>query len=687
MSQYQRSTCPHDCPSACGLLVERLGPDRIGRVKGDPDHGYTRGVICAKVSRYQERNHHAGRLNKPLLRVGKKGVGIEAFEPISWDQALDRVAAEMRSASESYGPESVWPYKYAGTMGLIQLNALVRLRNLAGYSVQKETICVGLSGPGCTVGTGKRQGVDPREIPESELVVLWGCNAVHTQVNVMHYVSQAKKNGAKLVVIDPYLNATAEKADAHLMLKPGTDAALACAVMHVLIAEELADFTYLAQYTDADEDFYTHIASKSPEWAAEITGLSAQSIREFARLYGSTKRSFVRAGYGLSRSRNGAMSMHAVMCLPAVTGAWMVRGGGALQGTGVHEFNFHRLQGLDKTRGDARELDQSRIGPILDGTGEEMQGAAPVKCLLIQNTNPMAVAPASKQVRAGFEREDLFICVHEQFMTETAAMADIVLPATTFVEHDDIYASNGHTFLGLGPKLIDGPGEAKPNTWVIQQLAQRLGLTHEFFSMTDAEQVEALLSDSDYPETALFEDHVRLDCALHEDEAHFRDGFKHQDKRFHFRADWAAVGDSQRRLPSLPDFVDNIEKISARCPFRLVTAPARWFLNTSFTEVETSQRREGGEPYALVHPDDLLAQGIAEGELLEVGNHRAQLQLLARSFAGLQRGVVVVHSVWPSGHFIGGLGVNALVGADSPPPNGGAAFHDTAVWIKAVAAT
>ena len=682
MSEFLRTTCPHDCPSACGLLVERLDDGRIGRVKGDPAHDYTRGVICGKVSRYQERTHHANRLTTPLQRVGEKGVGIEAFEPISWEQALDRVAMEFKDATDRFGAESVWPYKYAGTMGLVQVNALERLRNLGGYSRQKETICVGLSGPGATVGSGRRQGVDPREMAESELVVLWGCNAVYTQVNVMHYVSQAKKKGAKLVVIDPYRNATAEKADLHLMVKPGTDAALACAVMQVMIEEELADFAYLANYTDADEGFYRHLSSRTPEWAAEITGLTAQAIREFARLYGQSKRSFIRMGYGLSRSRNGAMSMHAGLCLPAVSGAWQYRGGGALQGTGVHQFNMHRLHGLDVSVNGARLLDQSRIGPILEGSGAEMQGAVPVKCLLIQNTNPMAVAPESKQVHAGFKRDDLFICVHEQFMTETAAMADIVLPATTFVEHDDVYAANGHTYLGLGPKLIEALGEAKPNTWVIRELAKRLGIEHEFFGLTDQEQVEALLEDSNYLVASEFEDGVRLDCAFSEDDAHFRNGFKHADKRFHFRADWAAVGDTEGRLPSLPDFVSNIDAARDSHPFRLITAPARWFLNTSFTEVENSQRREGTEPYVLVHPDDLEQLGIEDGTDLEIGNDRASLRLKARAFDGLQLGVVVVHSVWPGTRFKDGLGINALVGADSPPPNGGAAFHDTAVWLR-----
>ncbi len=686
MTEFLRTTCPHDCPSACGLLVERVDGTRIARVKGDPAHDYTRGVICGKVSRYQERNHHSERLTEPLKRVGAKGVGMESFAPISWDEALDRVASEFNSATANFGAESIWPYKYAGTMGLIQQNAIERLRSLAGYSLQKDTICVGLSGPGSTVGSGMRRGVDPREIAESELVVLWGCNAVHTQVNVMHFVAQARKQGAQLVVVDPYRNATADKADIHLMLKPGSDAALACAVMQVMIAEGLADSSYLEKYTDADPDFYQHIASRTPEWASGITGLDAGTIRRFARLYGKTKRSFIRLGYGHSRSRNGAMSMHAAMCLPAVSGAWQYRGGGALQGTGVAQFDMDKLRARDRAVAGVRELDQSRIGPILDGSGAEMQGATPVKCLLIQNTNPMVVAPASTQVHAGFNREDLFICVHEQFMTETAAMADIVLPATTFVEHDDIYISNGHTFIGLGPKLIDGPGEAKPNSWVISKLAERLGIDDRDFTLSDTQMIDELLAYSNYPAVATFEDGVRLDCAFSEDKAHFRDGFDHPDKRFHFHADWAAVGDSEGVLPALPDYVPLIEKESASHPFRLVTAPARWFLNSSFTEVENGKRREGGAPHALVHPEDLESLGISPNSDLLIGNDRAELQLQARAFEGLQRGVVVVHSLWPGHTFKNGLGVNALVGADSPPPNGGAAFHDTAVWLRPIIA-
>lgn len=681
MVETVRSTCPHDCPSTCGLLVERLSDGAIGKVKGDPDHDYTRGVICAKVSRYRERNHHPDRLMKPLLRIGEKGRGREAFAEIDWSEALDRVADGIQRAIAQHGSESVWPYQYAGTMGLIQRQSINKLRHVANFSGQRETICSALAVPGVIAGIGSRRGVDSREMAESELIVLWGCNAVHTQVNVMHFVSEARRKGAKLVVIDPYYNATAAKADQHLMLRPGTDAALACATMNVLIEEGMADRQFMAEFTDADAAFFEHLDARTPAWAADITGLSAEQIVDFARLFGSTRKSYIRLGYGHTRSRNGAMSMHAAQCLASVTGSWHERGGGALQATGVYHMNTDVMTGAEYADSRIRELDQSRIGPILDGSGPEMQGAPPVAALLIQNTNPVTVAPESTRVRDGFMRDDLFIAVHEQFMTDTASMADVVLPATTFLEHDDLYIAGGHTYMGLGLKLVESPGETRPNTWVIRELAERLGVSHPHFAMTDLEQIDALLEASGYPPHTAFEDGVRLDCALPEDKAHFRDGFDHPDGRFHFYADWQSLGDSENRLPRLPDYVDLLEQASEQFPYRLVTAPARWFLNTSFTEGRENRRREG-EPRILMHPDDLGVLGLASGDWAEIGNARASLALPVNAFAGVQRGVVIVHSIWPHSSYRDGMGVNALIGADSPPPDGGAAFHDTAVFVR-----
>jgi len=416
------STCPHDCPSACALEVEKVDANTIGRIYGAKANSYTDGVICAKVANYQERIHHPQRLLKPLRRNGAKGDGRSAFQEISWESALDAVAEGLLKAEQRYGAEAIWPYYYAGTMGLIQRDGINRLRHCKGYSGQHSTICSSAAGAGWDAGVGAMRGVDAREIEHSDLVVLWGCNAVHTQINLMHHTTRSRKqNGAQVVVIDPYRTATADKADVHLMLRPGTDGALACAVMHVLFNENYADRDYLRKYTDVPEELEAHLKTKTPAWAATITGLSTAEIINFAHLYGRSKASFIRASYGFTRTRNGATNMHAVSCLPAITGAWQYKGGGALySNSGLSNVNTNLIEGLDEINPATRILDQSRIGPILTGDKSDLGDGPPVNALFIQNTNPLVVMPASGQVRKGFMRDDLFVCVHEQFMTETA---------------------------------------------------------------------------------------------------------------------------------------------------------------------------------------------------------------------------------------------------------------------------
>ena len=438
------SVCPHDCPSACALEVERIKPapgapgGRIGRIRGAAAQGYTAGIVCAKVGRYAERQYHPDRLSVPLRRVGDKGTGRTAFVPLSWDAALDIVAEGLTRAAQRRGSEAVWPHYYAGTMGLVQRDGLQRLRHAMRYSRQHSTICNALTDAGWLVGHGVKRGVDGREMAKSDLIVVWGGNPVSTQVNVMTHIARARKErGAQFVVIDPYRTGSAEIADLHLAPLPGTDGALACAVMHVLFKEGYADHAYMARYTDDPAGLEAHLETRTPAWAAAITGLSQDEIVAFARLYGRTKRAYLRIGYGFSRSRNGAAQLFAVSCLPAVTGAWQYEGGGALHSNhGLIPLDRRLIEGLDLVDQSTRILDQSRIGPILIGDKRDLGDGPPVDALFIQNTNPMVVSPDSGRVHKGFARDDLFICVHEQFMTETASMADIVLPATTFLEHD-----------------------------------------------------------------------------------------------------------------------------------------------------------------------------------------------------------------------------------------------------------
>ncbi|MCC2107633.1 MAG: molybdopterin-dependent oxidoreductase, partial [Hyphomicrobiales bacterium] len=332
--ERRNSTCPHDCPSVCALDVEVLGPDRIGRIRGAERQTYTAGVVCAKVARYAQRVHHPDRLLHPLKRVGPKGSG--QFERISWDEAFDTIAARFLEAERRHGAESVWPYYYAGTMGRVMRDGINRLTHAKKYSRFYSTICVNLAWPGYIAGTGRLAGPDPREMAKSDCVVIWGTNAVATQVNVMTHATRARKErGAKIVAVDVYRNATMEQADMALCLRPGTDGALACAVMHVLFREGLADRDFMAKYTDAPEELEAHLQTRTPEWASAITGLSVAEIEEFARLVGRTKRTFFRLGYGFSRQRNGAVNMHAASCIASVTGAWAHEGGGAFHNNGA----------------------------------------------------------------------------------------------------------------------------------------------------------------------------------------------------------------------------------------------------------------------------------------------------------------------------------------------------------------
>jgi anaerobic selenocysteine-containing dehydrogenase len=678
------SVCPHDCPSTCALEVELLAPNKIGRVRGSSSNSYTAGVICAKVARYAERQHHPERLGTPLQRVGAKGEGMSAFRPISWDQALDEVAEAFIKAEARYGSETVWPYFYAGTMGYVQRDGIERLRHAKRYSRYKQTICVALADSGWIAATGSRRGLDPREMEESDLIVVWGGNPVATQVNVMNWVSRARKaRGAKFVVVDPYRTGTAEQADLHIMPKPGTDAAVACAMMNVLFAEGLADLAYMEKFTDAPGELRQHVSSRTPEWAEAISGVPAQQIREFARLYGSTKRSFIRVGYGFSRSRNGPVQMHAVACLPAVTGAWQVKGGGALYAnTAIYHLNRGVIEGHALIDPSLRVLDQSRIGPILTGDKRDLGDGPPVTAMLIQNTNPVVVCPESLKVREGFLRDDLFVCVHEQFMTDTAKMADIVLPATTFLEHDDIYTSSGHTHLQLARKVLEPFAEARPNHAVICALAKRLGVDHPSFSMTEWELIEETLKASKLPPTSEFHEGKWLDCALPFETAHYLDGFGHPDKKFRFKPKWDEMGPEFADLPLLPDHCAIIDNADDEHPFRLVAAPARQFLNSTFTETPGSRAREI-RPAVMMHPRDCQRLGIVDGARVRVGNRRGAIVVHAKEFDGLQPGVIVIESIWPNEAFEEGIGVNVLTSADAGPPRGGAVFHDTAVWVRA----
>ena len=679
------SACPHDCPSGCSLEVIVGTDGRIGRIAGAKAQSYTSGVICAKVARYAERVHHADRLLHPMRRVGAKGEG--RFERITWDAALDTIAEAFHKATAAQGSEAVWPYHSGGTMGQVQRYGMELFRNVLRYSRQHSTICSAPAEAGWRAGVGALRGPDPREMGESDLIIMWGGNPVSSQVNVMTHVTRARRSrGAKLAVVDVYRTPTVEQADIALIIKPGSDGALALAMMCVLLRDGLADRTYLAKLTDFDASIERHILSRTPEWAAPITGLSPETITDFARLYGRTPCTFLRLGFGFTRTRNGSAAMHAVSCLPAITGSWQHKGGGAYYMTwdrAAWGFDPTFIHGLDVIDPSIRILDQSRIGAVLNGIPNALKGGPPVTAMLMQNANSAEVAPDTTLVRKGLARDDLFLAVQEQFMTATARYADILLPATMFVEHDDLYAAYGHTHLAFGPKLIEPPGETRSNHAVRCALAKRLGATHAGFDMTEREMVDEAFCRGGLGGLAAIETVGWLDRAQPFAEAHFLNGFPHADGRFRFKPDWSAIGPYAARMPKVADWMADFERTNPEHPLKLVTPPARHFLNSTFTETPTSLAKEGGAgPVVRIHSDTAGHYRVANGTRVRIGNARGSVVMPAVLDDGQLPDTLVIEGIWPAETFEERRGINTLVGEDPVPPNGGVAFHDIAVWMR-----
>jgi anaerobic selenocysteine-containing dehydrogenase len=647
----------------------------VTRVRGDKAQSYTAGVICAKVARYSERLYHPDRLLYPLIRTGEKGEG--AFRRASWEEALDLITETFLTIENVFGAEAIWPYYYAGTMGLVMRDGINRLRHVKKYSGFFSTICVNMAWAGYIAGTGKLMGVDPREMAKADCVVIWGTNAVATQVNVITHATKARKDRkAKIVVIDTYMTDTMKQADLALMLKPGTDAALACAVMHILFRDNLADRDYMHEFADDPAGLEAHLSEKTPEWASRITGLHVDEIEVFAKLVGNTPKTYFRLGYGFSRQKNGAVNMHAASCIATVLGAWKHEGGGAFHNNGgIYHWNKTLIEGSDKKDTSVRMLDQSRIGAIL--TQDQS-----VKALLIQNTNPVNVAPNQSLVVEGFKRNDLFTVVHEQFMTDTAKYADVVLPATMFLEHDDLYQSGGNQHIQLGLKVVEPMGETMSNHDLIAVLASRLGAQHSGFALSPRQIIDVTLRVSKHGTLAELEANNFKDVQPDFNTSHYTEGFAWGDKRFKFKPDWAntpfaniGLMGNHADMPVFPDYWAVNEHDEA---FKLVTAPARSFLNSTFAETQSSVKREG-RPSVIIHPDD--AGEIATGDLVTLSNKRGSVSLHAIVEAVSHKGVLIAEGLWANSAHVGGCGINVLVDDAPVAPFGGAAFHDVSVRL------
>ena len=669
-----RGACPHDCPDTCAL-VTTVQDGRALRVQGNPEHGPTAGVLCNKVSHYAERTHHPDRLLRPLKRVGPKGSG--RFEPVSWDEALDDIAARL-GAIAARDPQAILPYSYCGTMGLVQGEGMaMRFFHKLGASFLDRTICASAGAEGLTQTLGGKVGMKVEFFPESQLILIWGSNAIASSVHFWRLAQQAKRNGAKLVCIDPRRSETAEKCHEHIQLLPGTDAALALALMHELVANDWLDHDYIAQHTLGWEGLRERALRWTPERAAEVCGIPVQQIRDLARAYGTTQPAAIRLNYGMQRVRGGGNATRAVACLPALTGAWRHRAGGVLlSSSGWYPTDKAALQRPDLLAGRRpRTINMVTIGDDLLRPASPAFGPA-IEAVVVYNSNPLAVAPESAKVARGFAREDLFTVVLEQFRTDTADHADWVLPATTQLEHWDIHTTYGHTDVLLNRPAIAPLGEAQPNSEVFRRLARRLGFTESCFAESDESMCRTAFGDRvDYAQ--LLEHGF---SSLQVPDAPFaRGGFPTASGRCEFFSERLA----RQGLDGLPDHVPNHEPAgsSQRYPLAMISPPARNFLNSSFVNVQSLRDIEG-EPVLELHAVDAAARGIVDGSVVRVFNDRGDYACKARVSSRARPGVVNGLGIWWRKLGLEGTNVNQLTSQRLTDLGRAPVFYDCLVEVR-----
>ncbi|MCZ2497732.1 molybdopterin-dependent oxidoreductase [Xylophilus sp. Kf1] len=681
LPQQVLGACPHDCPDTCGFVTTVQDGVAV-RLQGNPDHPHTGGVLCTKVSRYLERCDHPERLTQPMRRVGAKGEG--RFEPVGWDEALDDIAARLKAIDD---PQSIQPYSYAGTMGLVQGESMDRrFFHRLGASLLDRTICSSAGGEGLQYTLGGKVGTRVEHFAEARLILIWGSNSIGSNLHFWRHVQTAKRAGARVVCIDPRRTETADKCDEHLALLPGTDAALALALMHQLIVHDWLDHDYIARHTLGWDALRERALQWPPARAAAVCGLPEAQIVALARDYGGTAVSAIRLNYGVQRARGGGNAVRAICCLPALTGAWRHRAGGLLLSASSH-FPADRaaLQRPDLLAGrQPRTVNMSVIGDALAGDATALAGGPPIRAIVVYNCNPVAVAPDSASVAAGFAREDLFTVVLEQFQTDTADYADYLLPATTQIEHWDIHTSYGHTDVMLNRPAVAPRGQARSNTWVFRELARRMGFTDSCFEDSD----ETLTRQAFRPGVI---DHAELQArgftSVPLPEAPFADGgFPTPSGRCEFFSERLA----QRGLDGLPDYLPNHEPAgaSADYPLAMISPPARNFLNSTFVNVKSLRSMEG-EPLLEIHADDAARRGIADGALVRVfnarGEHRCKAEISRRARPGVVHGL----GIWWRKFSPDGTNVNQLTSQRLTDIGRGPTFYDCAVQVEAapVAAT
>ena len=677
-----RGACPHDCPDTCALLTTVV--DGVAtRVQGNPDHLPTGGVLCTKVARYTERSYHPDRVLQPLRRTGPKGSG--RFEPVSWDEALDAIATRL-SAIAAREPEAILPYSYAGTMGFVQGESIAaRLFHTLGASLLDRTICSSAGGEAMTQTLGGKVGMKLEFFAEAKLILVWGSNAIASSLHFWRIAQQAKRDGARLVCIDPRRTETADKCHEHIALRPGTDAALALALMHELIVHDWLDHDYLRDHTLGWDALRERALQWPPARAAAICGVPVEQIQRLARDYGACRTgqdgagpAAIRLNYGVQRARGGGNAVRAVACLPALIGAWRQRGGGMLLSSS-NQFPVDRaaMQRPDLLAGRRpRTINMSTIGDALTHPGGGAFGPR-IEAVVVYNSNPVAVAPESAKVVAGFARDDVFTVVLEHFRTDTADHADFVLPATTQLEHWDVHGTYGHTDVMLNRPAIAPLGEALPNTEIFRRLATRMGLTNPCLQEDDLSLCRRAFGE--HVDFQRLLDHGFASLPI-PDAPFAAGGFPTPSGRCEFfSARLAAQGQD-----GLPDHLPNHEAIgsSAAYPLAMISPPARNFLNSTFVNV-TSLRDIEGEQLLEIHPVDAAARGIADGSTVRVFNDRGSYRCRAAVSTRAREGVVNGLGIWWRKLGLDGRNVNELTSQKLTDMGRAPTFYDCLVEVAA----
>lgn len=690
-----RGACPHDCPDTCALLVT-VTDGVATEVRGDPDHPTTAGVLCTKVARYTERTYHADRLLYPQKRVGKKGEG--KFERISWDEALDTIADRLKKIAVN-DPQAILPYCSGGTLGMLQGDSMSqRFFHRIGASLLERTICTAAGQAGYNYTIGGAVGTDLEQVQHAKLILIWGSNPIVSNLHFWMRAQDAKRNGAKLIAIDPYRSLTAEKCHQHIALLPGTDSALALGLMHVLIKENLIDQDYIQHYTLGFDALAKRVEEWTPDRVAAICGISDDEVIQLARDYGQCGRegeaalggALIRLNYGMQRAQGGGMAARNIACLPALTGAWRHASGGAMLSlSGSYPKNKAALHRPDLMPADIkpRKINMSTIGDDLLHPASEEYGPK-IEALIVYNANPVAVAPDSNKVAQGFARDDLFTVVLEHFQTDTADYADILLPATTQLEHIDVHSAYGHHYMMANNAAIAPLGEAKSNTEFFRLLAKKMGFTDSCFSETD-DQLAAQAFRTDDTRAVHFDWESLKKSGwkkLALPEAPFaHGGFLTPSGKCEFYSEQM----QQAGLDPLPSYTAPYESVASNVelaqqfPLAMISPPARNFMNTTFVNV-ASLRDTEGEPHLDIHPDDAQKRAINTGDLVRIFNQRGSLEARARVTDKARPGVVVGLSIWWKKFASDGQNANAVTSQRVADMGGGATFYDVLVEVGRV---